>query len=86
MRITPIGKNVLVRMNDRVTASEGGIAIPERFAKPEAEGVIANVGAEVTQVTEGDVVGYPKHLGTRFEIGGKGWLILEERQLLYVRQ
>ena len=73
-------------MNDRKLASEGGIAIPERFAKPENEGTVANVGAEVSEVTEGDVVGYPAHLGTRFEAGGTDWLIIEESKLLYVRQ
>jgi co-chaperonin GroES (HSP10) len=84
--LTAIGSNVAIRMNDRVLESAGGIAIPVTVAKPEKEGVVASIGNRVEDVKVGDTVGFPGHLGTRMEVGGEDWLVIDASKLLYVRE
>ena len=72
-------------MKERERQTEGGIALPEVSVRPNTEGTVTSVGAEVTSVEVGQVVGFPSHLGTRLEHKGKDILVIEESKLLYVR-
>jgi co-chaperonin GroES (HSP10) len=85
MKVTAIGTNVVLRLIDRKQATEGGIALPQQYSQPETEGMVLSAGAEVRDVKAGDIVGFPKHLGTRFTSGQTECLIISEDKLLYVR-
>jgi co-chaperonin GroES (HSP10) len=85
MKVTAIGTKVTLKLNDRKTQTEGGIALPMQHSKPEDEGLVISAGKEVRHVKEGDVVGFPSHLGTRFTSGPNEFLVIEESKLLYVR-
>jgi co-chaperonin GroES (HSP10) len=86
MKVTPIGTNVVIQMSSREEMTSGGIAIPTRCSEPSTEGVILAVGGKVETVSEGDTVGFPAHLGTRFESREAEGLIIDEAKLLYVRE
>lgn len=80
-RFTPIGKNVLVRLNARAEQSAGGIAIPMQAQKAEQWGTIVGVGAEVTEVTEGEEAFIAPHMGTLYIEGGVDFIIIPESKI-----
>lgn len=86
MKLTAIGNNVVLKLNDRKTTSSAGIALPSQWSRPEAEGTITSLGSKVEDLKEGDVVGLPEHLGTRFTEGPEEFLVIGAEKLLYVRQ
>lgn len=81
-----IGNNVVIVMSERETSTDGGIVLPNTAVSPNTEGTIVSVGNRVEHVEEGWVVGFPSHLGTRLEKGGKDILVIAEEKLLYVRK
>jgi co-chaperonin GroES (HSP10) len=85
MKVTAIGTNVVLKLNDRKQATEGGIALPSQYSKPETEGAVMSVGADVRDVQVGDTVGFPTHQGTRFTHGTQEFLIIPVDKLVYVR-
>lgn len=81
-----VGTTVILKLNPRRESSSGGIALPIMAIRPESEGTVIAIGNKVTHVSEGQVVGFPSHLGTRFEARGHDWLSIDESKLLYVRE
>lgn len=85
MKITAIGTNIVLKLNDRAQESRGGIALPSQYSQAETEGEVMSVGSRVADVKVGDLVGFPKHLGTLFTHQQDEFLILDESKALYVR-
>jgi chaperonin GroES len=86
MKIQAVKKNVVVELTPRDEHSPGGVYIPELSREVTTEGKVLSVGAEVSQVAEGDIVGVPKHLGTVMHIGNKEVVVIPCEKLLYVRE
>lgn len=81
-----IRTNVVVELVDREDKTDGGIALPEVSQQPNTEGTITSVGIDVNGLTEGQVVGFPAHLGTRVVYKGTESVVIDSNKLLYVRQ
>lgn len=81
-----IGNKVVLELSERKAMSDGGLALPESAVCPNTEGTVTSVGNMVESVEVGWVVGFPTHLGTRLEKGGKDILVIAEDKLLYVRK
>lgn len=81
-----IGNNVVLELIERKTMSDGGLALPQSAVSPNTEGTVTSVGNRVESVEVGWIVGFPSHLGTRLEKGGKDILVIQEEKLLYVRK
>ena len=85
MTLTPIKNLVLIRMDNRKTSSEGGIAIPEISQKTETWGEVHATGKACEMVTTGDSVYVPSHLGTVVIVDGLDYILIEETKLLAKR-
>jgi chaperonin GroES len=93
MKLRPLGDNVLIKRNEVSDASPGGIYIPEQARKREDRGVVVAVGrGRVTDsgklvepcVKSGDVVVFPRGLGSEVVIDGDALLVLPETEILGV--
>lgn len=85
MTLTPIKNLVLIRMDNRKTSSEGGIALPEISQKTETWGEVHSAGKDCEMVAVGDSVYVPSHLGTVVIFEGRDYVLIEETKLLAKR-
>jgi len=85
MTLSAINRNIVIRVSERQSVSAGGIALPMQHSEAETEGIATSVGDKVEDVSIGDTVGFPSHLGTFLTIGGQEVLIIDETKCLYVR-
>lgn len=80
MRIIPIGPRVLVRRDERVKETGGGIVIPEDAQKAPVWGVVVEVGDRPASVSRGQRVLFGAYAGTEIKVPG------DEGQYLMLRQ
>jgi chaperonin GroES len=91
MKIQPLGDRVLVEPVKEVEQSKGGIIIPDTAKEKPQEGVVIAVGTGklddkgnkiAFNVKKGDRVLMPKYGGTEVKMGGKGYQIMREEDIL----
>lgn len=82
----PIKKNILVRLDDQVEVSKGGIVIPERSKRPEEWGTVVEVGEDCKEVRAGDRVYVEKTQGTRYVHKGKDMIVILEMKVLAMEE
>ena len=92
--LQPLGARVLVQRLEAEEKSSGGIILPEAAQERPREGKIIAVGpGEISEdgepmgmsVEEGDVVIYASFGGTEVKIDGEEYLIINENDILAVR-
>lgn len=87
MKLKAIGTKVFVELNERESASPGGIIIPEKAREVSMDGAVLSFGGDVDiPIKEGTVVGVPKHLGTAMVYEGREFVSIDQSKLLYVRE
>ncbi|NLO04864.1 MAG: co-chaperone GroES [candidate division WS1 bacterium] len=93
--LQPLGARVLVKRLEAEDKSSGGIILPEAAQEKPREGTVVAVGpGEVDDngepmgmsVKEGDVVIYASYGGTEIKIDGEEYLLINEDDLLAVRE
>ncbi len=82
--LTPIRKNVLVLLDPPSAVSAGGLHLTATVVKPNvpAWGQVVGLGAQVTEVREGNRVLTAPHKGYRYTVGSMSFLVLEEKDVL----
>lgn len=89
--IRPLFDRVLVKRNDELTKTKGGLFLPESAAEKPLEGVVLAVGKGATSdegkttpltVKVGDKVIFGKYSGTTIQVDGDDRLILREDDIL----
>lgn len=82
----PLADRVIVKPNDRIKVSEGGMEIPEESTERPQEGIAVAVGSKCTDVTEGCKVTYGKYAGQVLPIEGdeNEYLIMREAEILAI--
>jgi len=93
--VKPLGNRVLLKPSEEEEKSAGGIYLPDSAQKKPQEGTVVAVGpgkaledgnrAEI-RVKKGDVVIYSEYGGTDIKIGGEDYVLVEDTQLLAVRE
>ncbi len=92
--LQPLGARVLVKRLEAEEKSAGGIILPEAAQERPREGEVIAVGpGELDEngepmgvsVDEGDVVIYASFGGTEIEMDGEEYLIINENDILAVR-
>jgi len=92
--LQPLGARVLVQRLEAEEKSSGGIILPEAAQERPREGKVIAVGAGEMgdngepmgmSVAEGDVVIYASFGGTEVKIDGEEYLIINENDILAVR-
>ncbi len=93
--LQPLGARVLVQRLEAEEKSSGGIILPEAAQERPREGKVIAVGpgeigedgeAMGMSVEEGDVVIYASFGGTEVKIDGEEYLIINENDILAVRE
>lgn len=93
---TPLGTNILIRVQEEDQVTEGGIHLPEKSRKKPGMGKVVSVGSGdrtidgtsvPPEIQEGDVVYFKPGSGIKHEIDGDdNYLVLDERMVyLYER-
>ncbi|MEA3404029.1 MAG: co-chaperone GroES [Armatimonadota bacterium] len=93
--LKPLGERVLVKPLEAEEKSAGGIILPEAAQERPREGkVVATGPGEIDadgepmglSVEEGDIVIYASFGGTEVQIDGEDYLIVNEEDILAVRE
>ena len=76
--IIPVGKRLLIAGALQISKAAGGIIIPEVAQKKEYKGTVVGIGAEVEEISIGDVVQYAEHaMPTPMKHEGEEHLLLQ---------
>lgn len=83
--LTPIKKNVVVRLDGRLKLTKSGIVIPEVSRAAEQWGEVVAVGKDCTDLSVGDRVYISKLHGTHYIQNGEDAVIIEEQKVLAIQ-
>jgi chaperonin GroES len=87
MKLTPLGKRVLVKRKPEMTKTAGGIIIPDTCTDKPMEGTVISIGDEVSKVKIGYEVLFAKFAGVEVINNKDGmYLLLDETSLLGIIQ
>ncbi len=88
IKVTPLHDRVIVKRDEAVDKTEGGIIIPDTAKEKPYKGDVIAVGNgkkdEPMVVKVGDKVLYAKHAGSEIEIDGTKYLVMREADILAV--
>ncbi|MCR4559002.1 MAG: co-chaperone GroES [Bacteroidales bacterium] len=88
LNIKPLGTRVVVKVQEAETKTKSGIYIPDSAKEKPQRGEIVAVGNgtkdEAMELKAGDVVLYGKYAGTKIEIDGEEYLIMNQSDVLAI--
>ncbi|MBR6278661.1 MAG: co-chaperone GroES [Bacteroidales bacterium] len=88
LNIKPLGTRVVVKVQEAETKTKSGIYIPDSAKEKPQRGEIVAVGNgtkdEAMELKAGDVVLYGKYAGTKIEIDGDEYLIMNQSDVLAI--
>ena len=83
MKITPIGKGVLIKSFPIEEERPSGLILPEHLAKKPSEGIVFAVGKDVKEVKVGDRVLHSRYAFSEIEDDeGIEYIIIQEKEIL----
>lgn len=86
MKLKPLRDRVIVDMEQKEETTESGLVVPEAAKDDPNEGRVQAVGSDVTTVQVGDIVIVPKYLVSVIEIDDTRYTILDEDEILAVKE
>lgn len=93
VNVKPLGDRVLVKQDDEVQKTEGGIFLPETAKEAPQWGTVVRVGAGKVMengqvrnlsVKEGDKIIFGKYSGTKVKMGQDELLFMREEDIMAV--
>ena len=90
-KFTPLHDRILVRRQEEVGTTRGGLIIPDSAKDKPQEGTVISVGKGKSNeegklfplaVKEGDAILFGKYSGTEIKIDGEDFLIMKEEEVL----
>jgi chaperonin GroES len=90
-KFTPLHDRILVRREEEVGTTRGGLIIPDSAKDKPLEGTIISVGQGKTNeegklfpllVKEGDTILFGTYSGTEIKLDGEDFLIMKEEEVL----
>jgi chaperonin GroES len=90
-KFTPLHDRILVRREEEVGTTRGGLIIPDSAKDKPQEGTVISVGNGKTNeegklfplaVNEGDTILFGKYSGTEIKLDGEDFLIMKEEEVL----
>jgi len=93
MKVMPLGDRLLVKQEEELPKSEGGIYIPDSAQEAPQWGVIVRAGkgkvlengdTRPLDVKEGDKVIFGKYSGTKVKVGADELLFMREEDVMAV--
>ena len=88
LNIKPLGTRVVVKVQEAETKTKSGIYIPDTAKEKPQRGEIVAVGNgtkdEAMELKAGDIVLYGKYAGTKIELDGEEYLIMNQSDVLAI--
>jgi chaperonin GroES len=86
MKVKPLSDRVLIKTEEAVEKTAGGLFIPQTAQEKTQTGVVVEVGddKDLIKVKSGQTVMYDKYAGTTITIDGKDHLLLSMSDILAV--
>lgn len=93
MKIRAVGMNVIIRRDEKLGVTKGGIHIPEQARDSSTMGTVASTGdGRVTEqgvvvpppVKAGDRVIFPIYAGTPIKVNGQEYTVMNENEIMAV--
>ncbi len=88
LNIRPLGTRVVVKVQEAETKTKSGIFIPDSAKEKPLRGEVMAAGNgtkdEAMELKVGDVVLYGKYAGTKIELDGEEYLIMNQSDVLAV--
>lgn len=93
--VKPLGSRVMVKISKEDEVTQGGIVLPDTAKKKPNEGVVVAVGPgrllengkrAPMSLKAGDRVIFAEYAGTEFKIDGEPHVLVEDDQVLAVRE
>ena len=90
-KFTPLHDRILVRREEEVGTTRGGLIIPDSAKDKPQEGTVISVGKGKTNeegklfplaVKESDTILFGKYSGTEIKLDGEDFLIMKEEEVL----
>lgn len=86
MKLQPVGNKVLVKRLAAPTHSPGGITLPDQAKDMPRRGNVLAIGQGVNlekyPMKVGDEVVFDSYVGTKVELAGIDYLLLEDKEVL----
>ena len=86
--IKPLGTRVVVKVQEAENKTKSGIYIPDSAKEKPQRGEIVAVGNgtkdEAMELKAGDIVLYGKYAGTKIELDGEEYLIMNQSDVLAI--
>ncbi|MBS7525748.1 MAG: chaperonin GroES [Clostridiales bacterium] len=82
--LKPIGKRVIIKKVEAEEKTASGIVLPSQAVEKPQIAEVVSVGAEVTEVKEGDKVVFKKYVGTEIKVDGEELTICEVADILAI--
>lgn len=77
-KLGTVGNKIIVKRDEAITQTEGGILLAETAVELPAKGVVFLCGGKVKDVKEKDTVYFSRYVGTEIEFAGTKFLIMRE--------
>ncbi|MBQ9214390.1 MAG: co-chaperone GroES [Bacteroidales bacterium] len=88
LNIKPLGTRVVVKVQEAETKTKSGIYIPDSAKEKPQRGEVMAVGNgtkdEAMELKAGDIVLYGKYAGTKIELDGEEYLIMNQSDVLAI--
>ena len=88
LNIKPLGTRVVVKVQEAENKTKSGIYIPDSAKEKPQRGEIVAAGNgtkdEAMELKAGDIVLYGKYAGTKIEIDGEEYLIMNQSDVLAI--
>ncbi|MBP5366867.1 MAG: co-chaperone GroES [Bacteroidales bacterium] len=88
LNIKPLGTRVVVKVQEAENKTKSGIYIPDSAKEKPQRGEIVAVGNgtkdEAMELKAGDIVLYGKYAGTKIELDGEEYLIMNQSDVLAI--
>ncbi len=84
MKVKPLGDRVLIKQEEAETKTASGLVIPQTAQEKTQTGVVEAVGDDKDEikVEVGQKVMYDKYAGTKVEIDGDDYLIVQMSDII----
>ena len=82
MKLKPLDKNILVKVEEESKKTTGGIYLPDSAVQDKTNGRVISVGNNVEYIKPNDVVVFGKYSGDEIIINNGKYKILKESEVL----
>lgn len=84
MIFKPLADRLLVKRTESLKQTASGLYIPEQAKEKPSEGIVTEIGEQITSLKIGDHILFGKYSGTEITVNGEPHLIMRQEEVLGV--